>query len=244
MGMYMELQFRAAREDEAEAMAGLSARAFADYPLYGSFRERLGRGDDYLELMRDLQLLEIRLFMKHHCCFVATADDSIVGIALLERPDAKRIGLWEYLANGAVQLVRRTSFPFMLRFLGIVDETRKTVDARYKGSWHLNILAVDEGCQGKRVGSRLIGECIAPYIAKHGGGSLTLTTNTPENKRFYARNGFSIIDESVIERKETVLPNWSFEIGIPSMAPAAAERPPKRAGEWQRSRPTPLPDAV
>ena len=69
-------------------------------------------------------------------------------------------------------------------------------------------------CQGQGAGSKMLNDCIKPYIAKHGGGILTFITNPQINRKFYIKNGFTEFHEMVIRRNKTEINNWSYSMEI------------------------------
>lgn len=80
--------------------------------------------------------------------------------------------------------------------------------------WYLNSLAVSKSCQGQGLGSRIIADCIIPYIQERDGGLLTLITNTEKNRFFYKKNGFEEFHEMFLRRNGKELGNWSYRMNI------------------------------
>ena len=80
--------------------------------------------------------------------------------------------------------------------------------------WHLCLLAVDASRKGGGVGSRMLQECIIPYVASHGGGTLTFNTNAEINRRFYLKNGFTEFDARRLHTGALTIDDWCYRLTV------------------------------
>ena len=81
-------------------------------------------------------------------------------------------------------------------------------------TWYLNLLTVEPNQKGQGFGSRMLRECILPYVRNHGGEMLCLFTNAEGNRKFYQKNGFEEFDQRFFKRKGKQLGSWSYRISI------------------------------
>ncbi len=65
--------------------------------------------------------------------------------------------------------------------------------------------------QGKSFGSKMINDCLVPFIRRNGGGILALITNTNLNRSFYKKNGFDEFSAFPLKRFGREIGNWSFK---------------------------------
>ena len=77
--------------------------------------------------------------------------------------------------------------------------------------WHLVLLAVSSHSKGQGIGSKMLHDCILPYIAKNGGGLLTFNTNEEVNRTFYKKNGFEEFDIDTLHENGKEIGNWSYK---------------------------------
>ena len=77
-------------------------------------------------------------------------------------------------------------------------------------TWYLNLLTVEPNQKGQGFGSRMLRECILPYVRDHGGETLCLFTNAEANRKFYQKNGFEEFDQRFFNRKGKQLGSCSY----------------------------------
>ena len=69
------------------------------------------------------------------------------------------------------------------------------------------LLVFRSTCRGKRparkkLGSRMLKQCLFPFIARQGGGLFTLMTHNEANRQFYQKMaGWSLMKGYCVERK-------------------------------------------
>ena len=92
----------------------------------------------------------------------------------------------------------------IIKYLGMHDMQA------HPDSWYLELLVVAAEYKGQGIGSKMLNECIKPYVLLHGGESVTLITNTAQNCRFYKKNGFTEFAHSILTYNDDSVDNWSF----------------------------------
>ena len=69
----------------------------------------------------------------------------------------------------------------------------------------------DPDRKGEGIGSRMLQECLIPYVKEHGGKKLCLFTNSQGNRQFYRKNGFTEFDERQFAYKGKTIGSWSLQ---------------------------------
>ncbi|MNJ45199.1 Acetyltransferase (GNAT) family protein [compost metagenome] len=98
-----------------------------------------------------------------------------------------------------------------MHFLKLINSASdKCIDGTPQ-SWYLSMLAVSKKHQGKSLGSKMIHDCVIPFVKRNGGRRLTLITNTEANRKFYQKNGFTQFFSNMLHFKDGSVNNWSFQ---------------------------------
>lgn len=87
-----------------------------------------------------------------------------------------------------------------MNMLTVTNEAEKSYKSLKEPAWYLEVLGVLPSYQGKSLGSKMINDCLIPFISKSWGGVLVLFTNSDLNRSFYGKNGFEEFSESRIRR--------------------------------------------
>ncbi|WP_238654883.1 GNAT family N-acetyltransferase [Paenibacillus piscarius] len=212
------INYRRPRPEELPAVARLNALSFADYPLCREIRSEFRTGEKFVEFLTEVFQVYIGAYYKKSIVFVGEENQQIKSCAIIERPYSKEIGIWDYLRAGALRLFRTVSIPKVLRFLKTLNEGHEPSKVLKKQSWFLESLAVDHSSRGQQLGSRMLRDCVIPYIQEQTNGKLPESfvtfTNSEINRRFYTKNGFTEFDYTSIERNGTTIGNWSFKMSV------------------------------
>ena len=177
------------------AIVGVVARGMRDNPIHVAVY-----GDDpAARLRQNTRIFTGALGVLSLTMLVARRDDgTIVGVCGMMPPGCCQ--------PGAVQQLRLV--PHLLALgPGAVGRTARWLGA-WKARdlperhWHLGPVAVDAGCQGLGIGSRLL----ARYAERaDAAGEVTyLETDKAINVRFYERFGFEVVGEQAV----LGVPNW------------------------------------
>ncbi|PYE49796.1 GNAT family N-acetyltransferase [Paenibacillus barcinonensis] len=215
------MKYRKPRVDELKVVARLNAESFADYPLCDEIRGEFNDQASFVEFLTEVFQVYIGAYYKKSVVFIGEEDNQIKSVAILDRPDSREIGLLDYFGAGAFRLFKTVSIIKVYKFLKILNEGHEPSKGAKKGAWFLESLAVDNSCRGQRLGSRMLTDCIIPYIKRESKGdtlaSFVTFTNSELNRSFYTKNGFTEFDYTTIERNGKTIGNWSFKM---SVAPA------------------------
>lgn len=207
--------YRLAERDELGSIADLAAASFADYPFFTFvFRDAFSDESDYLKFIRSLLLMYFRAIARRNDCLVGVLDGSIVSVALMQNPTNKRPGLLNYIVSGGWRIPWRVGLKRVLDFRRISDDTDRDCFTRYPQAWYVELLAVQSNHRGQRLGSRMIQDCMIPYVRRKGGNAITLITNTEPNRRFYTSNGFTEFLSQPVERNGITVGNWSYYMDL------------------------------
>lgn len=203
--------YREANNTDLAAITNLCAESFLEYPyfkttFYNGFKNEHG----YKKFMNDMLYVHIKAYMRKHICFVGEKNTQIVSVSLLKHPNLQGIGLIDYILCGGIKLLFQGNPANLIKFTNYMDVAHQACEDQKKDAWYLELLAVDRNCQGQNLGSRMIQECLKPFILKMKGVELSLITNTKLNCKFYEKNGFKIFDARQIGSKNNPIDNWSY----------------------------------
>jgi ribosomal protein S18 acetylase RimI-like enzyme len=211
--------YRKPKKSELKNIAKMTALSFGEYPindleLRGGFKDL----DSYVNFMSDAHYVYIKLYHRRHVCFVGEEDGVIKSLAMLKRPDSPEDSIGEYLRSGAMDLLKKTSLLRLLKYLNVLEEGHRPCSRLKEPSWTLEFLAVDKSCKGQQLGSKLLKDCVIPYIMEENEGnesaSFITFTNTESNSKFYIKNGFTEFDYTTIERNGMAIGNWSLRMTL------------------------------
>lgn len=104
--------------------------------------------------------------------------------------------------------------PNYIQFLKLSDSPDVNIEESKTFDRYVDFFAVSHNTQDKGVGSMLLKERVFPYIAKNGGGMVSLVTNTGINRKFYMSNGFEEFQEENFTLKNESVKNWSYRMHI------------------------------
>ncbi len=199
------MQYERMTREEIPECAALAERAFLDYQYFSDYvPEEKKRARFLLSMLK----VELKLNFDLMDIFTAKEDGRIAALAMLCPPDYVKPGAMQYLRAGFGGTYLAGGFR------GVNDwcELEKKASApchRVKDAWYLSLLTVDTDCHGRGIGSRMLNECIIPYIREKGGRELTLFTNSEGNRVFYRKCGFEEFDERFFEYHGKRLGSWS-----------------------------------
>lgn len=205
------ITYREAKKSEIREIADLVATSFGEYPMYTlAFRDKFKTKDDFIRYMKKLNRVHIGANARKHKCFVGELNGKIVSVALLQDPNIKRISLFDYILAGGVGLLFPVGFKRLIGFFDISNEAHKDCAKRCGDAWYVELLAVSPDCKGQGLGSKMLNDCLIPYVESQKGTELALITNTPSNCKFYEKNGFTNFAVSELKWKSNLIQNWSF----------------------------------
>lgn len=187
--------------------------AFKDYPLFEIIEKN---NHERYRLIKMLQHLNTVVFLKKHTCLVAVENDEIMGAVLVKNLQNKHHDLPDYIKIGGLSLLFRGMLPKALQFLKLANSSEVNIEDSKRFDWYVDSFAISPRAQGKGAGSRLLKECLFPYVAKNGGGTVSLVTNTGINRKFYMKNGFEEFKEEKLTMKNESVKKWSYRMQVES----------------------------
>ncbi|MCI1663802.1 GNAT family N-acetyltransferase [Bifidobacterium crudilactis] len=207
----LAIRYRLARPGEEEGLGRLAAESFGDYPFFSfALREPFDSYQKYLDYMTRLHRMLIKAYIKKQVCLVGVSDGTVVSVALLHDPRSRDIGVTDYILAGGLGLVRGVGLRRLLAFFDISEAAQSACTAQHPDAWYVELLAVDTQLKGRGLGGKMIHDCVEPYVRGHDGRSLSLITNTEQNRRFYTSKGFTEFSESTLSCRGQTIGNWSF----------------------------------
>ncbi|MGN6710466.1 GNAT family N-acetyltransferase [Anaerocolumna jejuensis] len=213
------IKYRRPQKEELKDIARMTALSFGEYPINDlELRSGFKNLDSYVDFMSDAHYVYIKLFHRKHECFVGEENGKIKSLAMLKRPYSPDDSILEYFRSGAFNLMKKTSLSKLLKYLNVLEEGHRPCNGLKEHSWTLEFLAVDKSCKGQQLGSKILKDCVIPYIMEQSCSTEPATfitfTNTESNSKFYLKNGFSEFDYTTIQRNGVTIGNWSLRMTI------------------------------
>ena len=197
-------------KSEMKKCVSLAAAAFADYEYFATYVKGLHRRQWFLKSMLTT---EFRLNADKEIFLTAKEGDRIVAVAILCPPGFEKPTDEEYLKNGFWKTVIYGGLKNVAAWNDM--ENAAIIPCRdLSDAWYLHMLVVEPKMKGKGIGSRMLQECIYPYVREHGGTKLCLYTNSESNRAFYTKNGLIEFDEKQFEYKGKTIGSWSYRIDL------------------------------
>lgn len=205
------VEYRIIRRNEIKKVAKMVTETFGEYPMYTlTFRDKFNKRKDFINYITKLNKVHIRANARKHKCFVGIENEEIVSVALLQDPKTKRISLWNYIVAGGVRLLYPVGLKRLIDFFDISNEAHKACEKEHNSAWYIELLAVSPNCKGQGLGSKMISDCLIPYVNSYGGREIALITNTKKNCDFYEKNGFFNFSKNELTWDKRTINNYSF----------------------------------
>lgn len=205
------IEYRLIRKKEIKEVANMVARAFGEYPMYTlTFRDKFKNKDGFISYISKLNNVHITANARKHKCFVGIENKKIVSIALLQDPKIKRISIWNYILAGGISLLFPVGFRRLIDFFDVSNIAHEACEKEYPNSWYIELLAVSPNKKGEGLGTKMISDCLIPYVHSQGGKEISLITNTENNCKFYEKNDFCGFSHIKLAWKDKNIDNWSF----------------------------------
>ena len=203
------MDYREMKKEERGACAELAARAFDDYEYFTVYFPRDGRRYRFLRSMIDT---EFRVNDGLEVFLTAKEGDRTVAAAILCHPGYIKPSAAAYLRGGFWKSMLYGGFRDVSAWDRMEYEAFGPCrEMNRKDAWYLNMLVVSPDRKGEGIGSRMLQECLIPYVKEHGGQKLCLFTNSQGNRQFYRKNGFTEFDERQFAYKGKTIGSWSLQ---------------------------------
>ena len=125
-----------------------------------------------------IQEVNVKAYFDKTTMFVAEEAGEIVAVAQLKSPHDKDACFWDYIKAGGLKVIAAGGLKNSFDWLNMFEQTGRVCHEFKEPHWYLNSLAVSLKAKGQGIGSRMLNDCIRPYIQFHGGGLLMLITNS------------------------------------------------------------------
>ncbi|MDR0581540.1 MAG: GNAT family N-acetyltransferase [Prevotellaceae bacterium] len=141
----------------------------------------------------------------------------ILGTYTLIPPEGAKIPFPVYLKIGLPRFVFRLGVDPLMRMLDLGKFNKKllTESMKVPSYWYLSMVAIRKEYQGKGIGTAVLQQAIRALEASHSTCKLLgLTTQLPENKVFYSRLGFDVLDEGTVTFRGDAYYNCTMKLRI------------------------------
>lgn len=195
--------------DDIKSLSVLLADAFAGYELHTAARPYLKDEKKY----RDFLVQMHKVFLnteKKNIIRKVNLNGELAGLFILHQPHTPPNSLVSYIKAGGLSLRKYIKLKDLSRFAVFWDSTDTAIPEKEEDNWHLLYMAVSPKMQGHGIAAALLDEFIPEYIRRHGGSSITLTTNNEKNLGLYQRHGYKIIDTKTISYYDQKVLNWTM----------------------------------
>lgn len=205
------IRFERMKIEERETCAALAARAFGDYEYFTDYVPDEKKRRRFLNTM--LQI-EVKLNDGPATFFTAKDSGQIVAVAMLCPPEYKKPSDMAYMKAGFGKCFLQGGVRDVAAWNTMEGKAGQPCRRLAGRVWYLNLLTVEPNCKGQGIGTKMLRECILPYVKEHGGDTLCLFTNSEENRKFYQKNGFVEFDEQWFAYRGKKLGSWSYMVSL------------------------------
>ncbi len=189
--------------------------SFVNYPLFWGVFEDWFKSEVKLRSFYDRLMKGIfKATIRKDDCYIGIADGKVTVIVIVEKPSDKPVGFWDYAVSGMAGIIVRIGLKDTLKFMEMSDKTEIVVKSIPEPRWHLYFLAVDPNFQKQGIGSGAIQDFLIPLVKSNGGNLITVTTNAEKNVAFYRNNGFTLVQEEMLECNAKTIGNWTFRMDL------------------------------
>jgi len=195
------------KPEEWKKCIELAASAFGSYDFFSVYFPKRQRRLRFLSNM-----LRVEFTVNKDLVHFLTAKENgkIVAVALLRDPRYQMPSVKEYLRAGFWRNLVIGGWKNVTAWFDM-DQKAGVPCQELKGDvWYLHLLAVDISHEGMGVGSRMLRECLIPYVKKHGGKAFSLYTNSEINRKFYTKNGFKEFHAQQFAYNGKSFGSWSY----------------------------------
>ena len=194
------------RNNEMKQCINIASEAFADYEFFSTYFPRKTRRKGFL---RSMLTTEFRMNKDREIFLTAKQSNNIVAVAILCAPGYTKPSDKEYLQNGFWKALICGGYNNVVAW-NEMDVSASEPCQSLGDSWYLSMLVVNPSVKGKGIGSKMLQECIVPYVKQQGGTHICLFTNSEGNRKFYQKNGFSEFNEQFFSYRGKTIGSWSY----------------------------------
>ena len=213
-----EITFRQATlEKDFDQCFEIHYEAFKDYPIFNIYTANTPEQQENFN--KSLMNVQLNESFKNDIVFVAEKGNEMVGVALFQNPEHKEPNIFQYLYSSGIAMIRHIwygGFKNTFGFLDMVDKCNAPLMeySEKHPTWTLESISVKRKYFRQGIGSRMINECIIPYIKENNGNCLMLVTNTEGHTLFYKKNKFELFNKTEFICNNQLVKNWVFKRDI------------------------------
>jgi predicted GNAT family N-acyltransferase len=212
-----ELLIEKIRDSEFDEVAGLLTNAFITNPAYSIIFTKENKRREGL-----LWLFKTSLFMLNQEQVLTNVvkerdTENVIGTFTLIPPQGVKTGISVYLKMGITRFILKFGIKNLFRMLRLDGINKNTLKEAMKTSeyYYLSMVAIKEEYRGKGIGSHAIKSTVRELVSsKPACSSLGLTTQLAENKTFYSRLGFTVLNEGYIDFKGDKYYNYNMKLNL------------------------------
>ena len=203
------------QSSEINEVADILTEAFKTNPAYSIIFKRKIRQKEGL-----LWLFKTSLILNNHkqsLTSVIKEKDTgkIIGTFTLIPPKGVKNGISIYSKIGILGFISRFGLKSLVRMLSL-DSCNKLVlkkSIKFFEYYYLSMVVIREECRGIGIGSYAIKYAVQELISSNPACNLIgLTTQLPENVKFYSRLGFDKLDEGYVNFKGDKYYNYNMKL--------------------------------
>ena len=196
------------RPEEMKNCVELASKAFGHYDFFSVYipSRRIPR------FLRSMLGVEFRVNQGLVRYFTAKENGKIIAVAIVRDPSYKMPTEKQYLKAGFWKNLVIGGYKNVVAWYEMDQTAIKPCETLGGKTWFLHLLAVDVEKEGMGIGSRMLQECVIPYVKEQGGETLCLYTNSEINRKFYKKNGFREFDSTVFSYKGNSFGSWSYRL--------------------------------
>ena len=203
------ITFRKAVKDDFDSCIQLLANSFWGYEYFEPFVKSKKKRYQFEHAIQEVNVKAYFLIPDE-----SSQTPSAISVAQLKSPHDKGACFWDYIKAGGLKVIAAGGLKNSFDWLNMFEQTGRVCHEFKEPHWYLNSLAVSLKAKGQGIGSRMLNDCIRPYIQFHGGGLLMLITNSEKNRAFYQKNGFEEFSSEEFDVNGYKLGNWGYRMNI------------------------------
>jgi len=210
-----DITYRQATKNDFDECLEVNYSAFKDYSLYQVYDHKSEKKQQ--KFNKDIMRIQLSDGMDNDTVMVAEHDGKIIGVTIIQDEYHKEPSVLKYIISyGGLTALIDGGYKNTFGFLDMMDECNapRLEYAKNNPTYNLELIAIDRKYAGKGIGSRMINECVIPFVKKRGAKRLTLITNAKNNTFFYKKNGFEVIHHNTKTYNNRTLDNWVFKRDI------------------------------
>lgn len=198
---------RKAKTTELQQCIELLQDAFNGYAFFEIYVDDVKRRKKFFLSMMKIWM---KNSFRYGTVLVCEDNEKIISVAVLKASQDKEIDFFDFSLQ-SLYSVLLGGFQATKAFRHMCEVSDKACHSLPDPKWHLVLLAVSSHSKGQGIGSKMLHDCILPYIAENGGGLLTFNTNAEINRAFYKKNGFEEFDVDTLNENGKEIGNWSYK---------------------------------